>query len=188
MIPGIKVDRGALPMPAARTKRSPRASMACASAWRTTPSSALASPSGAASSPSPATPSRNGIRANAHALARYAMYCQEAGIVPVVEPEVLADGELGDHSIQRCEDVTGETPRGGVQANCASPASTSRGMLLKPNMVTPGLRSARARQRRGGGPAHRRNAAPLRAGRRARHRLPLGRPVRRRGDGAPQRR
>ena len=54
-------------------------------------------------------PTRNSIRANAHALARYAMLCQEAGIVPVVEPEVLADGDPGDHSIERCADVTGET-------------------------------------------------------------------------------
>ena len=37
------------------------------------------------------------------------MLCQEAGIVPVVEPEVVGDGEPGDHSIARCEDVTGET-------------------------------------------------------------------------------
>ena len=51
-------------------------------------------------------PSRNGIRANAHVLARYAALCQEAGIVPVVEPEVLADGEPGDHSIERCAEVT----------------------------------------------------------------------------------
>ena len=46
-------------------------------------------------------PTKNGIRANAHSLARYAMLCQEAGIVPVVEPEVVGDGEPGDHSIER---------------------------------------------------------------------------------------
>src|SRR6266704_6778958 len=52
------------------------------------------------------TPTRLGLEANAHALARYAALCQEAGIVPVVEPEVLMDGS---HSIERCFDVTEAT-------------------------------------------------------------------------------
>ena len=46
------------------------------------------------------------LAANAHALARYAALCQEAGIVPIVEPEVLMDG---DNSIEVCDDVTGRT-------------------------------------------------------------------------------
>ena len=50
-------------------------------------------------------PSRGCIEANAHALARYATLCQEAGLVPVVEPEVLM---VGDHSLQRCFEVTEE--------------------------------------------------------------------------------
>ena len=48
-------------------------------------------------------PSAFCLEANAHALARYAALCQEAGIVPIVEPEVLMDG---DHTIERCEEVT----------------------------------------------------------------------------------
>jgi fructose-bisphosphate aldolase class I len=85
-------------------------------------------------------PSRNGIRANAHVLARYAIHCQEAGIVPVVEPEVLADGEPGDHSIQRCEEVTAETLEAVFKELRLAGVDLS-GMLLKPNMVTPGTRS-----------------------------------------------
>ena len=50
-------------------------------------------------------PSRACIEANAHALARYAALCQEAGLVPIVEPEVLMDG---DHTLQRCFEVTEE--------------------------------------------------------------------------------
>ena len=52
-------------------------------------------------------PSRSCIEANAHALARYAALCQEAGLVPVVEPEVLMDGE---HTLERCREVNGGSP------------------------------------------------------------------------------
>ncbi len=52
------------------------------------------------------------IRANAHALARYAALCQEAGIVPIVEPEVLMDA---DHTIETCDDVTGRTLQRGLR-------------------------------------------------------------------------
>ena len=86
-------------------------------------------------------PSRNGIRANAHVLARYAALCQEAGIVPVVEPEVLADGEPGNHSMERCAEVTGET-LATVFEELRLAGVDFTGMLLKPNMVTPGVRSA----------------------------------------------
>jgi fructose-bisphosphate aldolase class I len=68
------------------------------------------------------------------------MYCQEAGIVPVVEPEVLADGEPGDHSIERCEEVTIETLET-VFSELRLAGVELSGMLLKPNMVTPGIRS-----------------------------------------------
>jgi len=50
-------------------------------------------------------PSRSCVEANAHALARYAALCQEAGLVPVVEPEVLMEG---DHSLEQCREVTEE--------------------------------------------------------------------------------
>ena len=73
--------------------------------------------------------------ANAHALARYASLCQEAGIVPVVEPEVLMDGE---HSLERCREVTDETLNR-VFDHLYTQGVMLEGMLLKPNMVLPGL-------------------------------------------------
>ncbi len=74
------------------------------------------------------------IHTNAHALARYAALCQEAGIVPIVEPEVLMDG---DHKIERCEAVTTETLRR-VFNELQDQRVTLEHMLLKPNMVLPG--------------------------------------------------
>jgi len=80
-------------------------------------------------------PSRSGLEANAHALARYAAMCQEAGLVPIVEPEVLM---TGDHSLERCLKVTREILRNVfLQLNCQR--VMLEGMLLKPNMVVPGL-------------------------------------------------
>src|SRR5690606_26536324 len=66
---------------------------------------------------------------------------QEAGIVPVVEPEVLADGEPGNHSMERCAEVTSET-LATVFEELRLAGVDLTGMLLKPNMVTPGVRSA----------------------------------------------
>lgn len=85
-------------------------------------------------------PSKNAVRANANVLARYAMLCQEAGIVPVVEPEVVGDGEPGTHSIERDYDVTVETLETVFQELRLAGLDLS-GMLLKPNMVTPGIHS-----------------------------------------------
>jgi len=79
-------------------------------------------------------PTRFCIDANAHALARYAALCQEAGLVPIVEPEVLMDGP---HDIQRCQDVTAATLKSVFNAlfeHCV----LLEGMLLKPNMVLSG--------------------------------------------------
>ncbi|HEY3689166.1 MAG TPA: class I fructose-bisphosphate aldolase [Pseudonocardiaceae bacterium] len=83
------------------------------------------------------TPTRNALRANAHALARYAALCQESVLVPIVEPEVLMDG---DHTIERCAEVTRaaleylltELDEAGVDL---------AGTVLKPNMVVPGTTS-----------------------------------------------
>ena len=86
-------------------------------------------------------PTRNGIQANAHVLARYAALCQEAGIVPVVEPEVLADGEPGDHTIERCAEVTTEV-LDSVFSELRLAGVDLEGMLLKPNMVLAGVRSS----------------------------------------------
>jgi fructose-bisphosphate aldolase class I len=80
-------------------------------------------------------PSRSCIEANAHALARYASLCQEAGLVPVVEPEVLMDG---DHTLEQCRAATEEVLRT-VFNQLNSQRVPLEGMILKPNMVLPGL-------------------------------------------------
>ena len=74
------------------------------------------------------------IDTNAHALARYAALCQEAGLVPIVEPEVLMDG---DHTIERCFEVTEATLQT-VFAALHRQRVSLEGMLLKPNMVLSG--------------------------------------------------
>jgi fructose-bisphosphate aldolase class I len=80
-------------------------------------------------------PSRGCIEANAQALARYAALCQEAGLVPVVEPEILMDG---DHTMARCAEITEEVLRA-VFEQLYLQRVTLEGMILKPNMVVPGL-------------------------------------------------
>ena len=75
------------------------------------------------------------IGANAHALARYAALCQETGLVPIVEPEVLMAGR---HTMQRCGDVTHAVLRAVFDALDAQ-GVTLEAMILKPNMVLPGL-------------------------------------------------
>jgi fructose-bisphosphate aldolase class I len=79
-------------------------------------------------------PSWGSIEANAHALARYAALCQEAGLVPVVEPEVVMDG---DHSLEECSDVTDEMLRT-VFSELFAQRVLLEGIVLKPNMVLPG--------------------------------------------------
>ncbi|MEZ5329405.1 MAG: class I fructose-bisphosphate aldolase [Verrucomicrobiales bacterium] len=80
-------------------------------------------------------PSRSCLEAKAHALARYAALCQEAGLVPIVEPEVLMTGV---HSLERSLEVTRETLRNVfIQLNCQRVILEA--MVLKPNMVLPGL-------------------------------------------------
>lgn len=79
-------------------------------------------------------PSAACITANAHALARYAAICQAAGLVPIVEPEVLMDG---DHDIDRCEDVTERTLRETFAALASQRVVLER-MVLKPSMVVSG--------------------------------------------------
>ena len=78
------------------------------------------------------------IRANAHALARYAALCQEAGIVPIVEPEVLMDG---NHTIERAAHVTADVLQA-VFAELYREHCRFEGLLLKPNMVLPGYSAA----------------------------------------------
>ena len=141
VIPGIKVDRGAFPMPGdtgekitegldgLRQRLEQYAKLGAGFAkWR------------AVITINDIAPTRNNIRANAHSLARYAILCQEAGIVPVVEPEVVGDGEPGNHSLERCAQVTGDVLEN-VFKELRLAGVDLGGMLLKPNMVLPGVNS-----------------------------------------------
>ena len=139
IVPGIKVDAGAKEMAGhsgekitegldgLRERLAEYSGMgACFAKWR-----AVIAVNGA-------IPSRACIESNAHALARYAALCQEAGLVPIVEPEVLMDGA---HSLERCREVTEGVLRVVFQQLCAQGVMLE-GMLLKPNMVVPGLTCA----------------------------------------------
>lgn len=82
-------------------------------------------------------PTWNCIKANAHGLARYAALCQEAKIVPIVEPEVLMDGEHSTHDIERCFEVTAKTLHA-TFVELADAGVKLEGTVLKPNMVIAG--------------------------------------------------
>ena len=140
IIPGIKVDTGAKAMagfPGEKITEGPdglRARLedyarmgACFAKWR----AVLAVGDG--------IPSQRCIEANAHALARYAALCQEAGLVPVIEPEVLMDGA---HTLQTCREITEEVLRTVFNA-LYSQRVKLEGLILKPNMVLPGLACAK---------------------------------------------
>ena len=87
----------------------------------------------------PGMPSYECIGANAHALARYAALCQDEGIVPIVEPEVLMDG---DHDIDRCCKITEWTLKT-VFEQLYYARVALEGMVLKPNMAVPGKKSGK---------------------------------------------
>ena len=144
-IPGIKVDMGAKPLP------GPTASVetitegldglrerfkeyyglgARFAKWR----AVIAIAEGC--------PTWNCVKANSHALARYAALAQEAGIVPIVEPEVLMDGPHSTHDIDRCHAVTEWTLRT-VFRELYDARVNLEGMVLKPNMVIAGQKAAR---------------------------------------------
>ena len=135
IIPGIKVDKGTVPLPEAsdelvtegldglRDRLKEYVELGAGfTKWR-----AVISISGN-------TPTSYGLAANAHALARFAALSQEAGLVPIVEPEILRDG---DHDIDRCFEVTEETLRE-VFDQLAQQKVLLEGMLLKPSMVISG--------------------------------------------------
>ena len=84
-------------------------------------------------------PSMTAIRANAHALGRYAALCQDAQIVPIVEPEVLMDG---DHDLDRCYEMSQRVLNKTFQELRIQRVALE-GMVLKPNMVVPGKKSAK---------------------------------------------
>jgi fructose-bisphosphate aldolase class I len=87
----------------------------------------------------PGFPTATCIHANAHALARYAALCQDEGIVPIVEPEVLMDG---DHDIDRCYQVTEWTLKRTFEA-LYDQRIALEGIVLKPNMVIAGKKSSK---------------------------------------------
>jgi fructose-bisphosphate aldolase class I len=138
-IPGIKVDAGAKPLAASngetvtegldglRERLVEYHKLGARFAkWRAT------------YDPTNGRPSYNCINANAHALAWYAALCQENGIVPIVEPEVLMDG---DNDIETCAKVTEWVLKETFQQlYCANVAL--EGMVLKPNMVISGMKCA----------------------------------------------
>jgi fructose-bisphosphate aldolase class I len=140
MVPGIKVDTGAKPLAACpgetitegldglRERLAQYYELGARFAkWRAVIDIGAGIPSGYA------------IDANAEALARYAALCQEASIVPIVEPEVLMDG---DHPIERCEEVT-DVVLESVFAHLHAARIVLEGMVLKPNMVIAGKKSAK---------------------------------------------
>ena len=142
ILPGIKVDAGAKDMAFCTgekitegldglAQRCAEYVKLCAkfAKWRAVITIGAAGPDGTGAVPSAAC-----MTANAHALARYAAICQAAGLVPIVEPEVLMDGE---HSIDRCEAVTEWTLRETFAA-LASQRVVLEHMVLKPSMVISG--------------------------------------------------
>src|SRR4029079_1159710 len=84
-------------------------------------------------------PSYTAIKANAHALARYAALCQEEEIVPIVEPEVLMDG---DHDIDRCYTTSEWVLKATFEALYYNRVALE-GIVLKPNMALAGKKSAK---------------------------------------------
>jgi fructose-bisphosphate aldolase class I len=138
IIPGIKVDKGTVSMPGFPGEKITagldglgerlneyRDLGALFAKWR------------AVITIGPGTPTPANITANAHGLALYASLSQEAGLVPVVEPEVLMDG---DHDITRCEEAT-EAALVAVFSALREYRVRLEGMLLKPNMVLAGKKS-----------------------------------------------
>ena len=154
IIPGIKVDKGTKPLPESpeekitegldglRERLEEYKTLGARFAkWRaviaigtSTSLSASASTSLSASPPGSAIPTKYCIEMNARALARYAALCQEAGMVPIVEPEVLLDG---DHSLERCEEAITETLHAVFNALYDEHAALE-GMVLKPSMTLSG--------------------------------------------------
>ena len=135
IIPGIKVDKGTVPLPSAteelvtegldglRDRLKEYFELGAGfTKWR-----AVISITGD-------TPTPYCLSTNAHALARYAKICQEGGLTPIVEPEVLMDG---DHDIDRCEQVTTLTLNTVFDELYAQDVALE-GMILKPNMVISG--------------------------------------------------
>jgi fructose-bisphosphate aldolase class I len=139
-IPGIKVDTGAKPLALSRGETITEGLDGLAS--RVAEYSKLGAQFAkwrAVIDIGDGIPSHNAIHANAHALARYAAICQAGGIVPIVEPEVLMDG---GHDIDTCARVTEWVLKEQFQELYYAGVALE-GMILKPNMVIPGKKSAK---------------------------------------------
>ncbi|MBB4185991.1 class I fructose-bisphosphate aldolase [Sinorhizobium terangae] len=143
-IPGIKVDTGAKPMPyfAKETITEGLDGLAGRLAKYYEAGARFAKWRGVIAV-SDDLPTWGSVKANAHALARYAALCQEAMIVPIVEPEVLMDGAPGDHSIERSEEVTEWVLRT-VFEELGDARVKLEGMILKPSMVIDGKKARKA--------------------------------------------
>jgi len=141
VIPGIKVDKGAKPLAAGGTEETVTEGLdglrerlieyrklgAKFAKWR------------AVIDVGAAIPSYSCIKANAHALARYAALCQEQEIVPIVEPEILMDG---DHDIDRCYSASEWALKATFEELYYNRVALE-GIVLKPNMAVPGKKSPR---------------------------------------------
>ncbi|KAL3536150.1 hypothetical protein ACH5RR_004611 [Cinchona calisaya] len=138
VIPGIKVDKGTVELPGTDGETTTQgldglaqrcqqyyAAGARFAKWR------------AVLNIGPNQPSQLAINDNANGLARYAIICQQNGLVPIVEPEILVDGP---HNIDKCVDVT-ERVLAAVYKALNDHHVLLEGTLLKPNMVTPGSES-----------------------------------------------
>ena len=149
VIPGIKVDKGVVPLPGNTRGETTTSGLdglgeRCAkyyaqgarfAKWR------------AVLTIGDTLPSPQCLDDNARCLARYAAICQQNGLVPIVEPEILTDGA---HGIDKCAEVT-ERVLSCVFAHLVQHGVMLEGMILKPNMVTPGARSDKGGRVAGGG-------------------------------------
>lgn len=135
VIPGIKVDKGVVDLAGTNGETTTQGfdglGARCAQYYK---AGARFAKWRAVLKIGPTEPSELSIQQNAQGLARYAIICQENGLVPIVEPEILTDG---DHDINKCAAVT-ETVLAAVYKALNDHHVLLEGTLLKPNMVTPG--------------------------------------------------
>jgi fructose-bisphosphate aldolase class I len=135
VIPGIKVDKGVVPLAGAINEGTTQGlddlGSRCAQYYK---DGARFAKWRCVLNIGPHTPSHLALAENANVLARYASICQMNGLVPIVEPEVLCDGT---HDLERCQKVTEQTLAYTYKA-LADHHVFLEGTLLKPNMVTPG--------------------------------------------------
>jgi len=136
VIPGIKVDKGTVPLPRTDGETATQGlddlHKRCQEYYKQ--GARFAKWRAVLKIAGDVCPSETSILENSHTLARYAVICQENGLVPIVEPEILMDGS---HTIERCQYVT-ERVLAAVYKALSDNRVLLEGTLLKPNMVTPG--------------------------------------------------